>query len=217
MFITNKGVSLPLEITFDGMVVNVVDSFRILGICVDNKLNFMKYCCQIRQAINKKLFSIKRLFFLPSAVKLQFLKTFILPYFDYCSSIYVYFSKAAIQNLSNSYQFCLFKLLGINYNITRLEHFNEFNNLLERKGLQNFQHRIIIRTLVFAHKIISSNNAPTNLVNSLKFKKYIQNQYNIRSINHLITPSIGTMNNFGENTFKYVYSKIINKFLIDEL
>jgi hypothetical protein len=38
-------------------------------------------------AINRKLYSINRLFYLPFNVKLQFFKSFLLPYFDYGISL----------------------------------------------------------------------------------------------------------------------------------
>ncbi|RNA10683.1 hypothetical protein BpHYR1_023699 [Brachionus plicatilis] len=59
------------------------------------------------QAINKRLYSIDRLFYLSKNVKIQFLKTFILPNFDYCLSL------KTIQKLANYYNYFLYKLLNI--------------------------------------------------------------------------------------------------------
>ncbi len=44
--------------------------------------------------INRKMFSIKSLFQLSFSVKIQFFKTFVMTYFDYCGSLSMYFSKA---------------------------------------------------------------------------------------------------------------------------
>ena len=72
MFITNKRVKLPKEITVGSKLVNdksedikvsVVDSFKLLGVTIDNKLNFGEHCSNLKKIVNKKLFSIKRLFF----------------------------------------------------------------------------------------------------------------------------------------------------------
>ena len=93
MFITNKRVKLPKEITVGSKLVNdknedikvsVVNSFKLLGVTIDNKLNFTEHCSNLKKIVNKKLYSIKRLFFLCTSVKIHFFKTFILPYFDYC-------------------------------------------------------------------------------------------------------------------------------------
>jgi hypothetical protein len=85
MFVTNKrlGKKTPTVIPIDNSQVKVVENFKLLGVTIDNKLTFEKYSRDLRLSVNKKLYSIKRLFFLCTAVKIQFLKTFILPYFDY--------------------------------------------------------------------------------------------------------------------------------------
>ena len=99
MFINNKRVKLPNEIYIDGFYVKVVDSFKLLGVIIDNKLNFSEQCLNIKKLVNRKLYSIKRLFYLSTTVKIQFFKTFILPYFDYCSSLLIYYPKSSIQSL----------------------------------------------------------------------------------------------------------------------
>ena len=40
MFITNKKVKLPNEIEVGNKMVQVVKSFKLLGVTIDNKLNF---------------------------------------------------------------------------------------------------------------------------------------------------------------------------------
>ena len=121
MFITNKYIAkkLPSEIKILNFNVKVVDSFKLLSITIDNKLNFNKYTSELRTVINKKMFSIKRLFYLNTSVKIQFFKTFLLPYFDYCLSLYIYFPKFAIQRICNIYTICLYKLFKF-----KLEHKN---------------------------------------------------------------------------------------------
>jgi hypothetical protein len=81
MFVTNKRVKLPNEITVDTKLVNdknedikvsVVNSFKLLGVTIDNKLNFTEHCSNLKKIVNKKLNSIKRLFFLCTSVKIHF-------------------------------------------------------------------------------------------------------------------------------------------------
>ena len=50
------------------------------------------------------------LFFLCTSVKIHFFKTFILPYFDYCLSLIIYFPPSAYQSLNNCFNLCLYKL-----------------------------------------------------------------------------------------------------------
>ena len=111
MFVTNRRVKLPSEISVKQLInnktvevsVKVVNSFRLLGVTLDNKLNFSEHCSNLKKVINRKLFSIKRLFYLATSVKIHFFKTFVLPYFDYCLSLIIYFPGSALQSLSNCF------------------------------------------------------------------------------------------------------------------
>ena len=96
MFVTNKRVKLPTEILVNTKIVNgkivetkvrVVSSFKLLGVTIDNKLNFSEHCSNIKRIFNRKLYSITRLFFLCTSVKIHFFKTCIFPYFDYYLSL----------------------------------------------------------------------------------------------------------------------------------
>ena len=110
MFVTNRRMSLPSSVELNGVCVSVVSEFKLLGVTIDNKLNFDKHISIVCRQINSKLFSIKRIFYLSTKVKLQFFKTFILPYFDYCMSLLIYFPKAIIKKLSKCFYLYLFKL-----------------------------------------------------------------------------------------------------------
>ena len=79
MIITNQMKKLfPTEILIGDIAVQVVDKFKLLGVTIDNKLNFDKYSSDLRKSINFKLYSIKRIFFLAHSVKIQFFKTFFI-------------------------------------------------------------------------------------------------------------------------------------------
>ena len=113
MIITNKKeIKIPNFIMIDGNKIKVVNEFELLGVVIDSKLNFNKHVCEVRKAINKRLYSIKRLFFLTMSVKIQFFKTFILPHFDYCATISIYLPKSSIQKLANTYNNCIFNLFN---------------------------------------------------------------------------------------------------------
>ena len=55
---------------------------------------------EFRISINKRLYSIDRLFYLSHRVRLQFYKSFILPYCDYCMSLSIYFPKGTLQTFT---------------------------------------------------------------------------------------------------------------------
>ena len=218
MFVTNKkNVELPNEINVDDNKIMVVNSFKLLGVIIDNKLNFSTYCSHIRKTVNSKLHSIKRLFYLPSAVKLQFFKSFILPYFDYCATLFGYFPKEAIQKLANCYNICLNKLLGLKSIVQTSKDYNKLNNLLEKYGLANFQHRVIARTTAFSFKLLNDPNAPAALAKNLINNDQLEKRYFLKNIGQLQIPRISDLNNYGMNTFEFYFSKFINSFCIKDI
>jgi hypothetical protein len=190
----------------------VVSEFKLLGFTIDNKLNFMKLVSEVCLSVNKKLFSIKRLFYLCTSVKIQFFKTFILPYFDYVFTLILYFSKEAIQRLANCFYLCIYKLLKINLNSAD---FNDLNNLLEKYGLFAFQHRALERMLTFSYKIINFANSPPLLKDQLLKNETRNLKYDLRNKDQII--ECGSKTSSGERTFKYIFSRLSNKFVVDKL
>ena len=229
MFVTNKHVKnkLPKEIMINGVQVQVVESFKLLGVTIDNKLSFTKYSSDIRKIINCKLFSIKRLFYLATSVKIQFFKTFILPYFDYCLSLLIYFPKYTIQSLSNCFNHCLymlfkFKLESEDDNMISNDDVLNFNNKLQSYGLFSFQHRLLNKILTFTHNIINNPNAPSDLKNTLKSENINDNDLelieNSADYTELRTKkryrkNAETITKFNQLTFSYFFTKLIKNFL----
>ena len=78
----SKNLNLPSSIRDIDNDVFVTDEFKLLGVLIDNKLTFNQHIVNICKKVNNKLFSIKRLAYLPFSVKLQFYKTFIRSLFD---------------------------------------------------------------------------------------------------------------------------------------
>ncbi len=218
MFITNKrSIQLPEYITIENQQVKVVSEFKLLGVIIDSKLNFVKNTCKIRKAINTRLYSIQKLFHLPLSVKIQFIKTFILPYFDYCQTLCIYFSKEIIQKLANTYNNCLFKLLNTkaicNFSILTSEYFNKWNKKLNKYKLNSFQHRILVKLHTYIYKILHYCNSPRNLSNQFIFKYDLNKKYSLRNENDLYIPSIGIYNQNGTKQFIYFFSKFINEIM----
>ena len=184
MFVTNKrNLNLPGQLEIQGNLVEVINKFKILGVVIDNKLTFQQYVSELRTSINKRLYAIKRLFYLSHRVKLQFFKSFILPYFDYCLSLCIYFPKRTIQKMANSYYYCFQKLLNIQFNVIRSDDFNILNNNISHYNLDCFQHRVIKRLSRFIYKTINFSNSPNGL-KSILVRNCAKNiVYNLRNSN----------------------------------
>jgi hypothetical protein len=137
MFVTNKRIKLPKEIAVckdingKDIQVSVVNNFKLLGVTIDNKLNFSDHVSNVKKIVNRKLFSIKRLFYLCTSVKIHFFKTFILPYFDYCLSLVIFFTPSTFQSLNNCFNICLYRLFKFKPDFTTEDVVDEEKSMSE--------------------------------------------------------------------------------------
>ena len=217
MFITNKRVKTPAFVEFDSIKVEVVEKFRLLGVLIDNKLNFNAYVAQQCLAINRKLYAINRLFYLSFEVKLQFFKTFILPYFDYGISLCIYYHKTAFRKLCKSYYLCLKKLFNFSFikyekGLAIVKTHDEINEFLKSYNLFSFHHRVTLRLLLFLHKICYSINSPV-LLNKWLLPSSKTSTYNLRYKQVFDIDRCYT--NYGDLTFKNMFTRYLNKLNFD--
>ena len=99
-------------------------------------------------------------------VKIQFFKTFILPYFDYCISLFIYFNKQTLQKFCNKYYLCLFKLFKVEF--SDFNSFDDINIYLHKRfGIYSFQHRIFSRISILSYKLLNFVSAPRILQDSI--------------------------------------------------
>ena len=218
MFVSNTRQKLPTEIEINGVHIKVKQEFKLLGITIDNKLTFNNYSNLLKKIVQIKMFSIKRLFYLAYAVRLQFFKTFIAPHFDYCLTLFVYFSKQAISRIVKLYNFCLDKLLNIkSINSNEAEILNDHNNKLESFGLQNLHHRLLTRILTLSHKIINETEAPSELKKLLKPSSALERAGRTLRNHQNIVPTYASKNRYGESRFSFIFPRIINITIINDL
>ncbi len=197
MYITKKRIFKPKEFIFKSIKIESVESFKLLGITIDNNLNFSRHVANMRKQILTRLFSIKKLFFLSVEVKLQFFTTFILPIFDYFISLCIYYPKYLIQKLSNLYCLCKYKLFKINF--VNMDN-SQVNNILKSKNIMSFVTRFFVRFSYFIHNILKSKLAPAELKRALRLNR-ITHSYNLR-INRSNAFQIARAHNkFGEKDF----------------
>ena len=186
MYITNKHVTLPSSLKFTigttCIEIEAVEKFKLLGVIIDNKLSFKAHVADVCNKINRRLYTIKRIFYLCTAVKLQFFKTFILPYFDYCLTLSIYFSKQLVQKITNLYYTCISKLFKFNLNnVSAIES----NIFLKSYGLFAFQYRVLFRLFLFSFKIVACIPSPQSLILQLKANE-ISHEHDLRHKNPFI-------------------------------
>jgi hypothetical protein len=146
----------------------VVNKFKLLGVTIDSRLNFADHVSIVSRSISSKLFAIKKIFYLSFNVKIQFFKTFILPHFDYCSSLFVYMSKCLIEKLCKIYNYSILLLLNLNLNFLSD---SEQYEILKEYDLFPFKFRLLIRFSTFSFKIFNKCLL-NNIFCNFKFKEY---------------------------------------------
>ena len=209
MFIgTNKDAPSSVFIN-ENVSISVVTQFKLLGVTIDDKLSFVSHVSQICSKINSKLHCLKRLYYMPNDVKLLFFKSIVMPHFDYCSSISIYYSKTALQKLSNCYYVSLYKLLKINLVNMSVSTINQH---LAQYQLMSFTHRLFFRLTTFSFKFISNSTCPPLLKNELKSNEERALPWVLRNHDHIQHPKIKKA--VGEKSFSFFFSKFINRFCI---
>ena len=134
------------------MDVKRVNEFKLLGCTIDDSLSLKNLVDNLKSQVLKKVFAIKNIFYLPFTTRLQFLKTFILPHFDYCSSLFIFMTKALIHRIARLYNFAIFIILKI-----KLSFLNEIEqyNLLKPFNLLPYRIRLFYRFSIFSYKILN--------------------------------------------------------------
>ena len=147
-----KGPRKPNEIQLEDNLIEVVKEFKLLGCTIDESLTFNKHISNLKSSVCKKLFSIKNLFFLSFQVKVHFFKTFLLPHFDYCASLFIHLNQTQIGKINKIYDLCLFVLLKIELKYESLE---DQQSKLKPLNILPFRYRLLFRYSIFSYKIVN--------------------------------------------------------------
>ena len=224
MIVSRKRIEIPKSILFNKINIEVVDTFKLLGVTIDRKLTFLNYASMVCGRVNSMLYSIKRLFFLPLVTKIQFFKSFILPLFDYCITLLIYYPKYVIQKLLNCYYITIAKLFNSNksdkFSFGKISTNDEpkshdhIQSILSEYKLFSFTHRIFMRLGLFLFKIITTGKPP--LLNEklhIDRSDTIANRLKSDNIDKVYVPTCKL--NYGEKTFSHVGAIFYNNFLFN--
>jgi hypothetical protein len=100
----------------------------------------------------KQLLNFNDLINLSYSIKLHFFKTFILPHFDNCSSLFIYFSNTLLENIEGLYNNCLFHLLDLDF---RGKPKDKQYEILKPLNLLPSKYRILFRFSTFYFNILN--------------------------------------------------------------
>jgi Reverse transcriptase (RNA-dependent DNA polymerase) len=182
--------------------IEVVSEFKLLGVIIDKHLSFNAHVNDVKIRVNTRLYSIKKIYFLSERVKIQFFKTFILPIFDYCSSLFVYFSKTLLCSLDNFFSVCLARLL--NLDIKHLDVKDQFV-LLSKFNLLPFRIRLFHRVSNLCFKIMNKHSLEFLHCTNLDIGGRLRNS------NIVMRPKVNSV--FSSLSFNVFIPNLINKCL----
>jgi hypothetical protein len=205
MIITKSRIKKPSEICLENNPVEVVKEFKLLGCNIDENISLSCHVEAVRKTVLKKIFAIKKLFFLPFHSKLQFFKTFILPHFDYCSSLFIYMSKTLINKIERLYNFAIFVILNIKLNFLDI---NEQPAILTPLNLFPFKYRLLYRFSLFSYRILN-NHILKDVRGKLEKKSYTREFRPSITTYIFDEPFCRTI--FGSKRISFFLTKFVNK------
>ena len=93
-----KNPTIIPSLKFGTFSLAFVNSTKLLGVLIDNKLKFHSQVDTVCKKINSKTFLLsKSLFLFPASFRFNLFKLFILPHIDYCSSLYLHLSSQTVK------------------------------------------------------------------------------------------------------------------------
>ena len=89
LLVLPKRKSDQVELDIDGSQVKATDNVELLGVVIDNKLNFKSYISELIKKVGKQIDVLNRVKpILSFSSKICIYRAFIMPHFTCCSSIW---------------------------------------------------------------------------------------------------------------------------------
>ena len=199
----NKLKDHKLKLNVNGTDIKSYDSITLLGVDIDNALNFSGHISNICKKSSQHVGLINRLRnLIPQNARVQLFKGAILPHLTYCSTVWN-FCKASDSRKLERVQERTLRAIYCESNSTYLE-------LLQRAKLPTLYNRRLQDIAILMYKV------KNGLCPDYIFRLFIirSNQYNLRN-NSFIIPRVNTTG-YGEHSVRYLgpvlWSKIDRKF-----
>ena len=187
----NKYYSSKSFIYLDNEFLESEDSVKLLGVDIDNKLDFTKHVTTMLKKGNQKLHALMRISKYLSEDKLRLvMKTFIESQFNYCPLIWMCHSRSLNTKINKLHE----RALRVVYKDDNLT----FEQLLEKDNSVTVHHRNLRKLAVEMYKV-KNNLSPIPVQNIFKQQ---ENTQNLRGGKDWVIPKVCTVNN-GIETIRY--------------
>ena len=164
---------------------------KLLGITIDNKLNFNDHVTNLIKKGNQKFHALARIskFMCDDKLKLV-MRTFILSQFNYCPLIWMFHSRTQNQKINKLHE----RVLRLVYNDDNLT----FQQLLEKDNSVTIHDRNLQRLAIEMYKV-KNNLSPLPVQNIFKGRTHT---YGLRNERCWEVPQVQTVN-YGKETIRY--------------
>ena len=190
LLVTKNDENISLNI--DDEIMKGSKSVKLLGVTIDNQLNFSEYVSNIWKKVSKKLHALARISKYMSQEKLMILlKAFIESQFNYCPLVWMFYSRTLNNRINKLHQRAL-RLVYKNSTLT-------FEQLLEMDNSFTIHHRNIQKLAIEIYKVINSES-PSIMKNVFPLTN---NPYNLRRKNPFRTYNVHSVH-YGTETISYI-------------
>ena len=144
LLITNHDENLSISI--EGETISARKCVKLLGIKIDNKLDFNEHICSIRKKASFKLHALARISHFMNVHKLRILvKAFIQSQFGYCPLIWMFHSRTSNNKINKLHERALRQVYK-DYN-------SSFQELLNRDNSFSIHHRNLQQLATEMYKV----------------------------------------------------------------
>ena len=170
---------------------------KLLGVTIDNELNFKIHILDICKKANSKLTALRRYCkFITLEKKRLLFKSFVESQFSYCPLVWMFHNRSLNNKLNKLHE----RSLRMVYDDDK----SSFQDLLSRDGAYTIHERNIQSLAIECYK--ASRNIGPSLLNDI-FKVTEYQGPNLRNKGEFVRPSISSVH-FGENSLKFLGAKI---------
>ena len=177
--------------TYNNSIIKNCASEKLLGVIIDNKLDFKEHLTKVCKNANLKLNALYRISaYMSPDQHLLIINSYIKSLFNYCPLIWMFCNRQEINKINKIHERCLQLLLN-NFH-------DSFDNLLILSGDISIHQRCINVLMIEIYKYL--NDLSPEIMNDVFQVR--TNSYNIRNFNLFETP-MPHSNRYGLNMISY--------------
>ena len=178
--------------------ISISNSIKLLGVTIDNKLNFNEHIADIIRKVSNQLQVMKRhKRLIPEKAKIILYKAYFLPHLNYCSLVWHHCGKRNSDKLEKLNLRCLRFVFN--------DYESNYDKLLEKIDHSSLQNSRYCDLLILIYKAIH-NSSPTYISSIFNERK---SKYNLRGERALNIPSVNTTK-YGLHSIRYFGPKFWN-------